>query len=68
MKTLSNITHKYYINEDCVFYRNPVQAAYFVFRGAKLVDLFVNDKLLFTFVFRKEDHERLKHEWRLREH
>lgn len=68
MQTLSNITNEYYTNEDCVFFRNPVQASYYVFRGAKLIDLFVNDKLLFTYVFSKEDHENLKHEWRLREH
>lgn len=68
MKTKSDITGLYYEDEDCVFFRNPVQSSYYVFRGAKLIDLFVDSKLQFVFVFSKSDHERLKMEWRERSH
>lgn len=63
MKTLSKITGEYYEDEDCVFFRNPLQSAYYVFREGKLVDLFVGSDLKFVFVFNKETHNRLKQEW-----
>ena len=68
MKTKSNITGLDYEDEDCVFFRNPVQSAYYVFKNAKLIDIFVDSKLQFVFVFSKADHEKLKLEWRERIH
>ena len=66
MTTQSNITGEYYQDEDCVFFRNTLQSAFYVFRNARLVDIFVDDKMKFVFVFTKKDHERLKLEWKLR--
>ncbi len=63
MKTKSSITGKYYEDEDCVFFRNTLQSAYYVFNGAKLIDIFVDDKMRFVFVFTKADHEKLKLLW-----
>ena len=62
----SDVTGKYYYDEECVFFRNIFQSAWYVFKGAKIVDLFVDDSLKFVFVFSKVDHERLKMEWKLR--
>lgn len=68
MLCLSNITNTYYNDEDCVFFRNPIQSAFYVFRQAELQDLFVDDNLRFVFVFSKKDHSRLKLEWKNRGH
>lgn len=66
MITISNITKEAYYDEDMVFFRNPLQSAFYVFKGAELKDLFVDDKLRFVFVFSKEDHNKYKIEWKLR--
>ena len=54
MRTLSNITHEYYTNEDCVFFRNALQSAKYMSWGATLVDLFIGseDKMVFVFLYR----------------
>ena len=64
MRTLSETTEKYYEDEDCVFFRNTLQSAFYKFHGAELVDLFVDNNMKFVFVFYKKDHERLKMLWR----
>lgn len=64
MKSISSITGMYYEDEDMVFFRNPLQSAYYVFHGAKLQDLFVDDKMRFVFVFSKADHNKLKMLWK----
>lgn len=66
MIEISNITGKTYEDRDCVFFRNPIQSAFYVFKGAKLVDLFVDDEMKFVFVFSREDHECLKMIWKNR--
>lgn len=66
MITRSDLTGMVYHDEECVFFRNPLQSAFYFFKGAKLVDLFVDDKMRFVFVFKKEDHNKLKLEWNLR--
>lgn len=63
MKTKSSTTGKYYEDEDCVFFRNTLQSAFYVFHQAELVDIFVDDKMRFVFVFKKSEHERLKLFW-----
>ena len=63
MRSISSITNLPYENEDCVFFRNTLQSAFYVFQGAKLVDLFVDNNMRFVFVFSKEDHHRLKLLW-----
>lgn len=63
MKTQSDITGLFYEDEDCVFFRNCVQSAFYIFKGAKLVDIFVDDKMKIVFVFKREDHKRLIKDW-----
>lgn len=64
MRSISNLDGTWYENEDCVFFRNTLQSAFYCFKGAKLVDLFVDDNMRFVFVFTKEDHNRLKMLWK----
>ena len=63
MRTLSNITHEYYTNEDCVFFRNALQSAKYMSWGATLVDLFIGSEDKMVFVFLKSDHEKYKLRW-----
>lgn len=63
MYQVSDVTGKTYNDEDMVFFRNYVQAAYYISWGVELVDLFVDSSMKLVFVFSKEDHERLKHKW-----
>lgn len=63
MKTYSETTGNSYEDEECVFFRNTLQSAFYVFHGAKLVDIFVDSKMRFVFVFNKKDHEKLKILW-----
>ena len=64
MKTLSEITGIMYEDEEHVFFRNPLQSAFYVFHGANLVDIFVDDKMHWVYVFSKKDHEKLKMFWK----
>lgn len=64
MKSKSETTGLYYESEDMVFFRNTLQSAFYVFNGAKIIDIFVDDKMRFVFVFTREDHEKLKMKWK----
>ena len=63
MKSISEITGLMYEDEDCVFFKNYVQSAYYVEWGARLIDIFTNSEHKFVFVFTKEDHEKYKDRW-----
>ena len=63
MREISKITGFPYDVEDCVFFRNIEQSAHYVSWGAKLIDVFVDSKKKFVFVFSKSDHDRLKVRW-----
>jgi hypothetical protein len=63
MKTVSEVTGKMYENEDVVFYRNPAQSAFMISKGAKLIDIFVDSKMKFVFVFDRKDHDRITPLW-----
>lgn len=63
MKIRSDISGLEYYDEDCVFYRNYIQAAYMIEWGAKLIDLFTDSKHKLVFVFTKEDHKRYIDRW-----
>lgn len=64
MKSVSDLTGTQYEDEDCVFFRNTLQSAFYVFHGAKLIDIFVDDNMKFVFVFTKADHNKLKLLWK----
>lgn len=64
MQSISKITGQKYEDENHVFFRNTLQSAFYVFHGATLVDIFVDDKMRFVFVFSRADHDRLKLLWK----
>lgn len=63
MKAYSDIKKEFYEAEDCVFFRNALQSAFYFKNGAELVDLFVDSSMRFVFVFSKADHKRLIGSW-----
>lgn len=72
MAIKSEITGRYYDEKKAVFFRNPTQAMAYMNNGATLLDLLVSKvfdektgqkKNMFTFVFSKDDHNRLKMAW-----
>lgn len=64
METRSEITGITYLDEDCVFFRNPTQSACYKNWGATLVDLFVGNDNKWVWVFYRRDHKRLKLRWK----
>ena len=60
----SALTGLYYNESDMVYFRNTLQSAFYVFHGAVLQDLFVDDKMHFVYVFLKTDHNKLKMLWK----
>lgn len=63
MKVKSETTNKVYEDTECVFFRNPLQSAYYVSCGAELQDIFVDGRCKFVYVFKKIDHERYIGMW-----
>lgn len=63
MRITSNVLGHNYDDEDMVFFRNYVQAAYYIEWGARLYDLFTDSKHKLVFVFSKDDHKRLIDRW-----
>lgn len=63
MKSISELTGRMYENEDVVFFRNYIQAAYYRTWGCELVDLFVDGNMKWVYVFWKEDHFRCRDRW-----
>lgn len=64
MKIISETTGVCYDAEECVYFRNTLQSAFYMFYGAKLVDVFVSDDMRMVYTFLKTDHERLKMLWK----
>lgn len=64
MYSVSKITGNTYKNNEHVFFRNTLQSAFYVFHGATLIDIFVDDKMHFVYVFSKSDHDRIKLLWK----
>lgn len=63
MKTKSDTTGLWYDSEDCVFFRNYVQAAFYISWGCKLIDIFTDSNTKLVFVFTKEDHKKYIDRW-----
>ncbi len=63
MKMISELNGQFYEAEDCCFFRNPTQSAYYRHWGCELVDLFVDSNMKWVYVFRKSDHEWAKLKW-----
>lgn len=63
MRNESDVTGIQYEEEDCVFFRNWLQASKYMQWGAKLIDIFPSRDDKFVYVFSKEDHNKYKTKW-----
>lgn len=63
MKTRSEVTGILYENEDCVFFRNYIQAAYYIEWGCPLIDIFTDGQHKLVFVFYRSDHDKHIVKW-----
>lgn len=59
----SRLTGRMYDEDKVVFFRNPVQSAYYYLKGAELIDLIPTEELKFVFVFKRSDHKKLIPLW-----
>jgi len=64
---ISDTTRLMYDAEDAVYFKNPVQSAFYMENGAILLDVFVSGEHKIVFVFSKADHERLRRKWNVRD-
>lgn len=58
----STISGKSYDGESAVYFYNVVQARKYMEHGAIPIDVFASQNKI-IFVFRKEDHQKLKGKW-----
>lgn len=65
MKNISLITGQTYQDEDVVFFRNLYQSSFYIFNGAKLIDIYCDKNMKLVFVFLKKDHYYLRKKWLL---
>lgn len=63
MRNESDVTGIVYDDNDCVFFRNLYQIAFYIHNGAKIIDIFTDSKGMLVFCFLKEDHKRLIDLW-----
>lgn len=63
MLSKSDVTGEIYEQEDCVFFRNYIQAAYYIEWGCRLIDIFTDSKHKLVFVFTKEEHQKYISRW-----
>lgn len=64
MKCISELTGKIYESEDCHFFKNQIQSAYYYSWGCELVDLSLGSDMKWIYVFKKSDHENVKNKWK----
>ena len=62
-KSLLLSGNDFYDDDDVVYFYNQEQSIAYINAGAKLIDLFINQKNKLTFVFSKADHAKLKEKW-----
>ena len=61
----SELTNQLYDEDDCVFFRNPLQSAFYRENGANLIDIFTRDGK-WVWVFSRKDHNLLRSKWKER--
>ena len=59
MMQISDVTGRRYEAEDCVFFRNYIQSAFYIAHGCELVDIFTDSKMKLVFVFWKKEHNNM---------
>lgn len=59
----SDVTGKSFYSEDAVFFRNIVQAGFYISKGATILDVFADSEERIVIVFPKIEHRKLIKEW-----
>ena len=59
----SKITNELYDKNDCVFFKNPVQSAFYFENGVMPVDIFPEENGKWVWVFWKKDHKKMIEIW-----
>ena len=63
MKDKSDVTGIVYEAEDCVFFRNLHQCAFYIDHHAKIIDVFTDGDGKLVFVFDRKQHNELIKLW-----
>lgn len=63
MKMISEVTKIEYEVEDCVYFRNIHQSAFYIANNAKIIDVFTDSQGKIVFCFDREEHNRLIKLW-----
>lgn len=62
----SKITNMLYDKNDCVFFKNPVQSAFYYENGVIPVDVFPEKNGKWVWVFWETDHKKMIDKWNSR--
>lgn len=59
----SEVTGKKYSSEECVFFRNIQQVAFYILHNCPVQDIFTDNDMKLVFVFKKDDHKKVLPLW-----
>ena len=59
----SKITNELYDKNDCVFFKNPIQSAFYFENGIIPVDIFPEEDGKWVWVFWETDHRKMIDKW-----
>lgn len=63
MKAYSEVTHTWYDTDSAVFFRNIIQAGWYVMKGATILDVFADSEGKLVVAFPRDEHNVLITEW-----
>lgn len=63
MIEVSEITGKTYESEECVYFRNCVQSAFYIANHCTIQDIFTDSNMKLVFVFKKDEHRKILPLW-----
>lgn len=63
MKAYSEVTHTWYDTDNTVFFRNIIQAGWYVMKGATILDVFADSEGKLVVAFPRDEHNALIIEW-----
>ena len=63
MLEFSEVTGKTFESEECVFFRNIFQCAFYLAHNCPVQDVFVDSEMRLVFVFKKDDHKKILPLW-----
>lgn len=66
MKAYSEVTQTWYEVDNAVFFRNIVQAGWYVKEGATILDVFADSEAKLVIAFPRDEHNVLIKKWAAR--